>query len=467
MHRVDRVPGGLHDPRMRSYPSRRTFVKTIASLPVLGALASLNLNLRAAVRPGTVPGDNPAINRDREAALTLLQPTPQQLEHGLRLHAASLVFESYGFAPRAALDGAAYQERVDSGASERELVDLREEMSMTRWATNVRERHEFLGAVRAAGVTCIFQNTGEEGSDPLRLMKRLARFTYATDLAPVVCAKAAKPDDIVAAHRAGRFCLYFTTNGVPLRQLWDNVRDELQYIRIFQELGARMMHLTYNRRNPIGDGVGEPNDGGLSDFGHTVVAEMNRLGVMVDVSHSGWRTSLEAAKASKRPMVASHSTCGGLYKHFRSKPDDVIRAICDTGGLIGICCIPRFLGGNGDLRAFLDHIDYAVKKFGADHVAIGPDISYTSRHDSAERAKVRARSDGRSPLSGAGPRWEHLWPVDDFRPKPQAVQSIAWTNWPLFTVGMVQRGHSDETIQKILGGNALRVARANWLETSV
>jgi membrane dipeptidase len=183
------------------------------------------------------------------------------------------------------------------------------------------------------------------------------------------------------------------------------------------------------------------------------------------VAHSGWRTSLEAAKASKRPMVASHTTCAGLFKHFRGKPDDAVRAICDTGGLIGICCISRFLGGKGDIGAFLDHIDYAVKKFGADHVAIGPDISYTSRNDSAERAKVPSRKDGRSPLSGSGARWEHLWPVDTFTATPHAVQSIAWTNWPLFTVGLVQRGHSDETIRKILGENALRVARANWTDT--
>jgi membrane dipeptidase len=294
-------------------------------------------------------------------------------------------------------------------------------------------------------------------------MKRLARFTFATDLAADFCPKAVHPDEIVAAKRAGRHCLYLTMNGVPLRQQWESVRDELRLIRIFHQLGVRMMHLTYNRRNPIGDGVGEPNDGGLSDFGHAVVAEMNRLGVIVDVSHSGWRTSLEAARASRRPMVASHTTCGGVYSHFRGKPDEVIRAICDTGGLVGICCISRFLGGDGDIRTFLNHIDYLVKKFGADHVAIGTDVAYTSRHDGTERAKVRPRKDGRSPLAVAGPRWEHLWPVDNFRVQPQAEQSLAWTNWPLFTVGLVQRGHSEETIRKILGENVLRVARANWL----
>ena len=249
---------------------------------------------------------------------------------------------------------------------------------------------------------------------------------------------------MVAAKKAGTLCLAFTTNGVPLTQRWVSERDELRVVRLFHQLGVRMMHLTYNRRNPLGDGAGEPNDGGLSDFGRQAIAEMNRLGVIVDVAHSGWRTSLEAAKASGRPMVASHTTCAGLYKHFRGKPDEAVRAICDTGGLIGICCIPRFLGGPGDITAFLDHIDYAVKRFGADHVAIGPDIAYTSRNDAAERAKVPRRKDGRSALALAGPRWEHLWPVDNYKETPRAIQSLAWTNWPLFTVGMVQRGHSDD-----------------------
>lgn len=437
--------------------SRRRFVKSAVVLPALAGALTTGRRARAATAELFAP-PNETIRKAREVALSILKPTAKQLEHGLRLHAESLVFESYGFAPRAALDGAKFAAAVESGASEAELTDLREEMSMTRWATDEGERTEFLDAMRAAGVTCIFQNTGEEGNDPLRLIKRLARFTYATDLGRETCSKAVKPDDIVAAKKASKHCLYFTTNGVPLRQQWESVRDELRLIRIFQELGARMMHLTYNRRNPIGDGAGEPGNAGLSDFGHAVVAEMNRLGVIVDVAHSGWRTSLEAAKASKKPMVASHTTCAGLYEHFRGKPDETVKAICDTGGLIGICCIPRFLGGAGDIGALLDHLDYAVKKFGADHVAIGPDISYVSRNDAAERAKVPKRT-----TTSSAARWEHLWPVDDYRPKPHAEQSLAWTNWPLFTVGLHQRGHSDDTIRKILGENTLRVARANFV----
>jgi membrane dipeptidase len=151
-------------------------------------------------------------------------------------------------------------------------------------------------------------------------------------------------------------------------------------------------------------------------------------------------------------MVASHTTCAGLHKHIRSKPDEVIRAIADTGGLVGICCIPQFLGGKGDIAAFLDHIEYVAKRFGVDHVAIGTDIAYTSRNAEAENKIVPPRPKSRT-------RWEALWPLETFVTTPEARDSLAWTNWPLFTVGLVQRGFSDDEIQKILGGNMLRVAR--------
>ena len=140
----------------------------------------------------------------------------------------------------------------------------------------------------------------------------------------------------------------------------------MRYIRIFFQLGIRIMHLTYNRRNMIGDGCTEPANGGISDFGRAVVAEMNRVGVIVDVAHSGWQTSLEAAQASERPMVASHSGCCAVNIHDRCKPDEVIRAIVETAGYIGICAIPGFLGGSGDISALLNHVDYVAKNFGVD-----------------------------------------------------------------------------------------------------
>ena len=396
---------------------------------------------------------NPQIQQCRDAAIAVLKPTARQLDHGLRLHAESVVVDAYGFAPRAAIDGEAIAEAVAAGASSIELKDMREDMSMTRYVTDPAEQREFRDAWRASGVTGIFQNAGEEGQDPLRLLKRLARFTFATDALSDFVARATTPDDIIEAKRERRHCLMFSGNGVPLTQQWASVPDELRYVRIFFQLGIRMMHLTYQRRNMIGDGCGEKANAGLSDFGRSVIAELNRVGVIPDCAHSGWQTSLEAAQVSERPIVASHTTCGAIFPHIRSKPDTVIKSIADRGGYIGICCIPRYLRGNGDINDLLNHVDHVARKFGPDHVAIGTDVTYTSQNAAAEQKKVprrprRRREDFRS-----------LWPADDFRPAPGARDSIAWTNWPLFTVGLVQRGYRDDVIRKIIGGNVLRVAR--------
>ena len=393
-----------------------------------------------------------SMRRAREAGLKALKPSAKDLEHGLDLHARSLVFDVYGFAPRAALDPEALRAAEDAGASEAELNDLREDMGMTRCVSDPTQRAAFEAAWRASGVTCIFQNAGEEGQDPLRLLKRLARFTYVTDSLRAFVAKAVTPDDIVAAKRENRHCLYFTGNGVPLAQRWDSAEEELGYVRLFYQLGIRMMHVTYNRRNMLGDGCAEPANAGLSDFGRAAIAEMNRVGVLVDVAHSGWRTSLEAAKASRLPMVASHTACDAVHHHVRAKPDEVIRAIVDTGGLVGICCIPNFLGGG--IPALLDHIDHVVRVFGIDHVAIGTDVAYSAPPlpaPKSDRPASRARR--------TRTRFEALWPRDSLVPMPEAQLTLAWTNWPLFTVGLVQRGYRDEDIEKILGRNMLRVAR--------
>jgi len=296
--------------------------------------ASLGISLSAAMQTAV---SNPKIRAGMDAAIANLKPSPKDLQRGLELHKNSLVIESYGFSPRSAIDGDLFRQAMEAGANNHELEDLHEEMIMTRCATDAAEKTEYLDAWDASGVTCIFQNAGEEGQDPLRLMKRLARFTFTTDVLRDSVSRVALPADIPGAKKLGRHCLYFSGNGVPLPQQWNSVHEELGYIRIFFQLGIRMMHLTYNRRNMLGDGCAESANGGLSDLGRAAIREMNDTGVIVDVAHSGWRTSLEAAKASTKPMVASHSGAAEVNRHIRCKPDDVIRAIADTGGYVGVC----------------------------------------------------------------------------------------------------------------------------------
>ena len=446
--------------------SRRGFLGTSLGLSLAGTSGVLaGETTKSAGRNGLSWKDNQAIQNARQAALRVLKPSRKELEHGLELHANSLVFDGYGFSPRLAVDGKAIAAAIEAGASKIELEDMREDMYMTRCVTNPAEEAEFKEAWKAAGVTCIFQNAGQEGQDPMCLLKRLARYIYVTDMMRDFVSKAATPDDILAAKKANRHCLYFTGNGVPLRQHWVSVEDELRYVRIFFQLGIRMMHLTYQRRNMIGDGCGEKSDAGLSDFGRAAIAEMNRVGVIVDVAHCGWKTSLEAAKTSRRPMVASHTACVALHNHYRNKPDEVIHAIADTGGAVGIVAQGGYLGGRCNIITFLDHIDYVAKKYGVNHVSIGTDVAHYSRNTQAENKKIPERPKYREDFRS-------LWPPNTSVTKPPRPKSpkkpkrtgpstgtLAWTNWPMFTVGLVQRGISDDDIQKIIGGNMLRVAR--------
>ena len=176
------------------------------------------------------------------------------------------------------------------------------------------QREEYLAAWNAAGVTCIVQNAGEEGQSPQRLLKRLARFTYTTDCLRGTVLRAAFPDDILRTKETGAHCLYFTGNGVPLAQEWVSPEEELGYVRLFFQLGIRMMHLTYNRRNMIGDGCAERANGGSSDFARRRRRDEPR-GRDRDVAPLRLADQPEAAKASRVPMVASHRVLRGEHTH--------------------------------------------------------------------------------------------------------------------------------------------------------
>ncbi|HNS32884.1 MAG TPA: membrane dipeptidase [bacterium] len=403
-----------------------------------------------------------------KAALDSLKPSKKELEHGLKLHAESVVFDSYALGVYAQgseewrmKHAAVIQKKVEEGASAKEIADLNEEMGQVRNITDEQAWEDYKKIFEASGVTSIFQNAGQENQDPLRVLRRITRHTLVTDFGKDFVIKAVSPADVLKAKKENKHALYFSANAVPLPQRWESAEAELDMIHLFFQLGIRMMHLTYNRSNMIGDGCGESTNAGLSDFGRTVVKEMNRTGVIVDIAHSGWQTSKEAALLSEKPMVASHSGCAALNNHYRMKPDDVIKAIADSGGYIGICWVGAFLGGDCGLKSVVDHIDYAAKKFGAEHVAVGSDKTATIHRSPSAGFKlpeIKNYPRGRK-------AWQGLWPEPvsrvDRKKVEQSALSMSWTNWPLVTVGLVQRGYKDADIKKIIGGNVLRVAKAN------
>jgi len=221
--------------------------------------------------------------------------------------------------------------------------------------------------------------------------------------------------------------------------------DKLQW---FYDLGIRIIQLTYNLRNFVGSGCTERADGGLSLFGVEVVKRMNQLGILVDVSHCGYQTTMDAIEISSAPVAVTHASSRKLYEHDRGKSDEVIRALAARNGYFGVLAFPSFLSDlsrrEASLNDVLDHIDYVAGIMGVDKVGIGTDWPGSVHPLIVGKIK--------EDLLAQGFREEHqIFPeavVQGFRDR---------RDWPNITRGLVSRGYSDDEIKGILGGNFLRL----------
>jgi membrane dipeptidase len=227
---------------------------------------------------------------------------------------------------------------------------------------------------------------------------------------------------------------------------------DLSLLGTFYDLGVRILQLTYQRQNWIGSGCGEKSDDGLSNYGRQFIKEMNQLGIVVDVSHCGQRTSVEAMEASEKPIFVTHSLCHSLSPHIRAKTDDTIRELGRHGGVMGITGLSPFLyypdrpTTQPDIARVVEHIDHIVELAGIDSVGIGLDFDETFTPE--KRAKFAGKHGS---LLGE-------WPWGERRCK--TLNDAA--EFPNVTAGLVKRGYSDEDISKILGGNWLRVMKEAW-----
>ena len=231
--------------------------------------------------------------------------------------------------------------------------------------------------------------------------------------------------------------------------------DDLGRLDIFDDFGVRVIQLTYNLRNAVGDGCLQPDNGGLTDFGREVVARMNELGMLVDLSHCGLATTSDGIAASSAPVSITHSGCRAVYDHPRSKPDDILRAMADNGGVIGIYMMP-FLNAEGPATAdhLYQHIEHAVNVCGEDHVGVGSDNSITPTvADDAYRAGLKAFDEERQRLGIGAPREYELLFVPELN-YPERMGMIA--------DGLLARGHSESRVEKIVGGNWARLFGEVW-----
>jgi len=247
--------------------------------------------------------------------------------------------------------------------------------------------------------------------------------------------------EIRQAKAAGVHTLYGYCQ--PVYGITRNLAD----INSAYERGLRMLMLTYNRMDFVGAGCTERTDAGLSMYGVEVVKRCNDLGIIVDTAHCSRQTTLDACRFSKTPVFANHSCAQGIYDHARGKSDDELKAIANSGGIIGIVTVPFFLSPAPDatIEAMMDHIDYISNLIGWQHVGIGTDWPMQAPEDilkatlGALIAEIGFRPEDNVSVSHT------LRGFSDYRDMPN------------ITRGLVAHGYSDEQIRGILGENFLRV----------
>ena len=300
-----------------------------------------------------------------------------------------------------------------------------------------REIKRYLPALRAGGVTCAVGTVASIEGARAALGQVAAWYprvrAFPDDLVLAVTAA-----DIEAARRAGRVAVVLQfQGGNPLEY-------DVNLVEAFHRLGVRILQLTYNARNPLGDGCTERTDTGLSDLGLAAVAEVNRVGMLLDLSHVGVRTSLEALEASRAPVIFSHSNARAVCDHPRNLTDEQLRQVARKDGVVGVNAFPAFVrkGGVPTVEDLLDHVDYLVRVMGPRHVGLGLDFA-TENEDDYEYF-------GYKPEFYPPPPWTYPSGIDGFAAIPNVTR------------GLVARGYGDEDIRGILGANFLRVFRAVW-----
>jgi membrane dipeptidase len=290
----------------------------------------------------------------------------------------------------------------------------------------------------ASGVTC--GNRQVELADDVARDVSFAMAQFQFDHFPWLT-KALTADDIRRAKASG------THAGLVSSQVLSGPWRDLDALQSYHDFGMRMCQLTYNSMTRVGGGTTDRGNAGLSDFGVASVKAMNEIGIIVDTGHVGKQTTLDACEFSDAPVVASHTAAAGVYPHARGKDDETIRAIAQTGGVVGVVTVPFFLSADAEvtINHFLDHLEHVAEVGGIDGVCIGTDW----------------------PLQA--PQWMQeavLQPIFDetgFRPEDHtdATQSLVgfddYRDFPNITRGLVARGWSDEDIKKVLGENFLRV----------
>ena len=294
-----------------------------------------------------------------------------------------------------------------------------------------------LARYKAAGVNVVSLNVYFDMYPPETTLLMLASFRSWVNRHSDEYVLASTVQDLQVAKSEGKLAVIFDIEGGRA------VEPHPGLVEVFYRLGVRWMLVAYNKSNRLGGGC-QDEDPGLSDFGRLIINEMQRVGMVLCCSHTGYRTALEVMEYSTQPVIFSHSNPRALKEHDRNVPDELLRACARTGGVVGINGLGIFLGDNDNsTETLLRHVDYVAELVGPEHVGLG--LDYVFDQDELNVIK-RARPDLYPPSKG--------YLTDTRMVEPERIPEIA--------DGLLARGYSESEAQGILGHNHLRVARVVW-----
>jgi membrane dipeptidase len=290
---------------------------------------------------------------------------------------------------------------------------------------------------KAAGFDAITVNIGFGEQGPEEHLRMIAALRHWLMARPEEYLLLLEADDVERARSTGRLAVGFDIEGA------NAVGDQLSLIQLYYDLGVRWMLMAYNTSNRAGGGC-QDEDGGLTNFGRAMVEEMERVGMLLCLSHTGHRTVREVLAMATQPLIFSHSNCAALHPHPRNIPDELIRACAATGGVVGINGVGIFLGKNDiSSETYARHVDHVVQLVGPAHVSIALDYVFDMRELEEHLEKMK----------GTFPPGLGYEMGARFVP-PEQLEEIVVTlqGW----------GYSDADLTALLGGNLLRLAKQVW-----
>jgi len=301
-----------------------------------------------------------------------------------------------------------------------------------------REIFEQLVAAGVSGVhaTVVYHETCRE------TLLRLGEWNRRFDAYPELIRPVYEISDIRRAKEEGRVGVFFGA------QNCSPIEDDIDLVAIFRRLGLLIMQLTYNNQSLLATGCYETDDTGITRFGREVIHEMNRVGMVIDMSHSGQRSTLEAIELSERPIVISHANPLFFHEAKRNKSERVLRGLAESGGLLGLSTYAMHLpgGGNCTLSQFCDMVARTVDLMGIEHVGVGTDLCQKQPTDVL--TWMRNGRWSRTLDFGEGSAEQPDWPA-----QPDWFRSA--TDYPNLTAGLLARGFEGHEIARIMGENWL------------